>query len=140
MNRQAGSMFRIIVGGYLVYLGMNLISAVVKEKPENMVLMIIFGAAFIVFGGGYALFSLKRMFDESKREREAAAEEEEAAEEETEDPAEETQSGPKSLTERARMLAGFSEEEEEEAGETVDEEPALEESPEEEIENDYEEK
>lgn len=117
MNRQAGSMFRIIVGGYLVYLGISLVSAVVKEKPENMVLMAIFGVVFIVFGGGYALFTLKRMFDESKREREAAAEEE-AAGEEPEEPEEEIQSGPKSLTERARMLAGSSEEDTEEGIET----------------------
>ena len=69
MNKKGIYIFRVILGGYLGYLGIDLLVQMSKEKPSNMIFMIVMGALFVVIGVVYAVFSLKRLFDLQKEEK-----------------------------------------------------------------------
>ena len=69
MNKKAGYAFRIVLGGYLAYLGIRLLLQMVKEKPSNMILMCVVGAIFLIIGGGYAIYCMKKVWDIIKEER-----------------------------------------------------------------------
>lgn len=74
MNKKGVYAFRIVLGGYLAYLGISILIQMYNERPTNMVVMCAAGAAFLVIGGGYAAFSLKKVLDIRKEERGAGAE------------------------------------------------------------------
>ncbi len=63
MNQKAAYAFRIILSGYLAYLGVKIILEMVNEKPSNMVFMIVIGAAFFVIGAGYAIYCIKKVWE-----------------------------------------------------------------------------
>ena len=69
MNKKAGYAFRIVLGGYLAYLGIRLLLQMVKEKPSNMILMCVVGAIFLIIGGGYAIYCMKKVWDIIKEEK-----------------------------------------------------------------------
>ena len=60
MNDKGRSMLRIIAGGYLAYLGVDLLKNTITGKTNNPVMFGGFGAAFLVIGVGYIIYSLKR--------------------------------------------------------------------------------
>ena len=68
MNKKGMYIFRVILGGYLGYLGINLLVQTAKEKPSNMIFMSVMGALFVVVGVVYAIFSLKRVLDLRKED------------------------------------------------------------------------
>ena len=68
MNKKGMYIFRVILGGYLGYLGINLLVQTTKEKPSNMIFMSAMGVLFIVVGLAYAIISMKRVFDLRKEE------------------------------------------------------------------------
>lgn len=68
MNKKAAYAFRIVLGGYLAYLGVQILIQMVKEEPTNMIFMCVTGIAFVIIGVGYAAYSLKKVFDIIKEE------------------------------------------------------------------------
>ena len=131
MTGKTGYAFRIVLGGYLAYLGIRMLIQMADERPGNMVFMSVMAVIFIVIGGGYAVYSLKKVWEIRKEEKGMAA----VAEEETE---------PEDADVRPIDVRGADEVPEEKT-EAVAEEPDGEmeqtaEEQEEEIENDYEEK
>lgn len=69
-NRKTGYALRIVLGGYLAYLGVRLLLQMLEEKPSNMVVMSVAAVLFIIIGGGYALYSIKKVIDISRADRE----------------------------------------------------------------------
>lgn len=73
-------LIRLVVAGYLAYLGIKLISDMVKgAESENPVLFIFFGIGFIVIAVFLGIWTVKGLMRVSQQEREA--EEAEAAKE-----------------------------------------------------------
>lgn len=68
MNKKAGYAFRIVLGGYLAYLGIRMLIQMADERPNNMVLMSVMAVIFTVIGGGYTICSLKKVWDLRKEE------------------------------------------------------------------------
>ena len=69
MNKKAAFALRFVLGGYLAFVGVRLISQMVREKPTNMILMCALSVVFVIVGGGYAIYSLKKLLDIRKEER-----------------------------------------------------------------------
>lgn len=70
MNQKAAYAFRIILSGYLAYLGVKLLIEMTKEKPSNMIFMMAMGVVFLVIGAGYAVYCMKKVWDIMKAEKE----------------------------------------------------------------------
>ena len=71
MNGKNRMLFRVIAGGYLAYLGIDLLKNTMSGQTDNPVMFGGFGGAFLILGVGYILYSLKRY-----KEREASEVEE----------------------------------------------------------------
>lgn len=74
MNQKSSYAFRIVLGGWLVYLGGSLLYQMFKEKPSNMIVMCMIAAAFMIIGGIFAGASLKGLYDIRKGELPAVPE------------------------------------------------------------------
>ena len=72
MNKKAGYAFRIVLGGYLAYLGIRMLIEMADERPSNMVFMCVMASIFTVIGAGYAIYSLKKVWELRKEEMNAA--------------------------------------------------------------------
>ena len=72
MDKKAGYAFRIVLGGYLAYLGIRILIQMSEERPSNMVFMCVMAVIFTVIGCGYAIYSLKKVWD-MRKEGTAAA-------------------------------------------------------------------
>lgn len=48
MNKKAWYTFRIVLGGYLAWLGIRMLIEMVNEKPNNMVFMCVMSVIFIL--------------------------------------------------------------------------------------------
>ena len=66
MNKKAWYTFRIVLGGYLAWLGIRMLIEMVNEKPNNMVFMCVMSVIFILIGLAYAIYYVKKMFDLKK--------------------------------------------------------------------------
>ena len=110
-RRNISGIFRIIAGGYLIYLGIRLFRDGVltgEMTGSHKVLGILFSIVFIVFGISFAVHAVRWMAKNSSQEEET----EETVNEETEVIAEEEPvSSTPSLFERAIRTAGTEEEE-----------------------------
>lgn len=62
MNKKAGYAFRIVLGGYLAWIGIRMIIQMMNERPSNMVFMCVMGGIFVLVGAPYAIYSLKKMW------------------------------------------------------------------------------
>lgn len=62
MNKKAWMAFRIVIGGYLAYLGVRLLLQIYKEGPSNGMAMGALAVVFILVGAGYAVMSLKSIW------------------------------------------------------------------------------
>ena len=63
---------RLIAGGYLVYLGMQIIQSIQEDPPNHYMIMYILSIFFIIVGIGIVLFSLRtlhKMNQEEKKSR-----------------------------------------------------------------------
>lgn len=69
MNKKAWYTFRIVLGGYLAWLGIRMLIEMVNEKPNNMVFMCAMSVIFILIGSAYAVYYVKKMFDLKKEDR-----------------------------------------------------------------------
>ena len=68
MNKKAWYTFRIVLGGYLAWLGIRMLIEMVNEKPNNMVFMCVMSVIFILIGLAYAIYYVKKMFDLKKED------------------------------------------------------------------------
>ena len=62
LNMQTRCLLRILVGGYIAYLGWQLLQSYFKGAAASAAVNIIFGALFLLLGGGLAVWSLLLMF------------------------------------------------------------------------------
>ena len=60
MNKKAWYTFRIVLGGYLAWLGIRMLIEMVNEKPNNMVFMCVMSVIFILIGLAYAIYYVKK--------------------------------------------------------------------------------
>ena len=63
MNKKSGYALRIVLGGYLTYLGIRILSEMVKQRPSNMTLMSVLAVVFILVGVAYAGNAICKTFE-----------------------------------------------------------------------------
>ena len=68
LNRKAGYAFRIVLGGYLAYIGIRILRQMVDNRPSNLVFMSVMAVIFAVIGSAYAIYSLQKVWDMRKEE------------------------------------------------------------------------
>lgn len=132
MNNKTGYGLRIVLGGYLAYLGIRMLIQTINDRPANMMFMGAMAVLFAVVGIAYAVYSLKKVWEMRKEEMKSTEDDgsepdiyqEEAAEEEAK-------------TEEKTSEASAEKVSDEKTEETPE---AVSEGHTEEIENDYEEK
>ena len=132
MNNKTGYGLRIVLGGYLAYLGIRMLIQTINDRPANMMFMGVMAVLFAVVGIAYAVYSLKKVWEMRKEEMKSPEDDgsesdiyqEEAAEEEAK-------------TEEKTSEVSAEKVSDEKTEETPD---AVSEGRAEEIENDYEEK
>lgn len=62
MNKKSGYAVRIVLGGYLAYLGVRILTEMIQKRPSNMTLMSIMAVIFIIVGIGYAGNAICKVF------------------------------------------------------------------------------
>ena len=60
-NMRTHYLIRILVGGYLAYLGWQLMQTYIKGTASSMALAVIAGGAFMLLGGALVVWSVVRM-------------------------------------------------------------------------------
>lgn len=70
MNKKSGLVLRIILGGYLVFLGVSLLMQMIQQQPSDMVLKSGIAVVFIAVGGFYAVHNIKAFYKMIKAENE----------------------------------------------------------------------
>ena len=50
MNKNTGYVLRIVLGGYLVWLGISILTQALNEKPSNMTFICVAGGFFYCIG------------------------------------------------------------------------------------------
>lgn len=63
MNKKSGYALRIVLGGYLTYLGIRILSEMIQQRPSNMTLMSVLAVVFILVGVAYAGNAICKMFE-----------------------------------------------------------------------------
>ena len=61
MNQKSSYAFRLVLGGWLTYLGVSLLYQMYKERPSNMVLISVIAVIFVVVGAVCAIHSLLKI-------------------------------------------------------------------------------
>ena len=63
MNKKSGCALRIVLGRYLTYLGIRILSEVIQQRPSNMTLMSVLAVVFILVGVAYAGNAICKTFE-----------------------------------------------------------------------------
>ena len=63
MNKKSGYALRIVLGGYLTYLGIRILSEMIQQRPSNMTLMSVLAVVFILVGVTYAGNAICKTFE-----------------------------------------------------------------------------
>lgn len=63
MNKKSGYALRIVLGGYLTYLGIRILSEMIQQRPSNMTLMSVLAVVFILVGVAYAGNAICKAFE-----------------------------------------------------------------------------
>ena len=63
MNKKSGYALRIVLGGYLTYLGIRILSEMIQQHPSNMTLMSVLAVVFILVGVAYAGNAICKTFE-----------------------------------------------------------------------------
>ncbi len=74
MKNKSGLVLRIILGMYLVFLGGNLLTEMVKMKPSDYMLKSFLAVIFILVGIGYAFHNIKAIYKMVNEETEETPE------------------------------------------------------------------
>ena len=61
MNQKSSYAFRLVLGGWLTYLGVSLLYQMYKERPSNMVLISVIAVIFVIVGAVCAIHSLLKI-------------------------------------------------------------------------------
>lgn len=69
MNKKGGNVIRIVLGVYLIYLGVSIFIEVVQKNPANSGFMGAAGGIFVIVGAVYAFLAAKKVFAEMKKEK-----------------------------------------------------------------------
>ncbi len=69
MSKKGGNVIRIVLGVYLIYLGVNIFIEVVQKNPANSGFMGVAGGIFVIVGAVYAFLAAKKVFAEMKKEK-----------------------------------------------------------------------
>lgn len=88
MNNKSRDIIRIILGGWLVYLGIRILIQVIQNEPSDQMIMAVLAVLFIIIGGGYAAFSVRSFVRAVKSEMDPAPGMDETQEIQTPNPAE----------------------------------------------------
>lgn len=72
MNDKSRYVLRIVASLYIAYVGIQLLSGVIKDKPENFALLAAAGIFFVLAGAAILLNSIKSMSKIGKETCEAA--------------------------------------------------------------------
>lgn len=70
MNKKSGLVLRIILGGYLTFLGVSLFIQVIQIRPSDLVLKGIIAVIFVLVGGAYVFINIKSVYKMVKAEAE----------------------------------------------------------------------
>lgn len=62
MNKKSGIAIRIVLGGYLVFLGVSLLVQAIQIKPSDFALKAALSLLFIGVGGAYAFSYIRRAY------------------------------------------------------------------------------
>lgn len=68
MNNRGQMLFRIIAGIYLAYQGVNLLTKVIRNKPDNYMLYAVFAIVFIVVGVVFLIWAVKLLVKSEKED------------------------------------------------------------------------
>ena len=68
MNSRGQMLFRIIAGIYLAYQGVNLLTKVIRNKPDNYMLYAVFAIVFIVVGVVFLIWAVKLLVKSEKED------------------------------------------------------------------------
>ena len=63
MNKKSGYALSIVLGGYLTYLGIRILSEMIQQRPSNMTLMSVLAVVFILVGVAYAGNAICKTFE-----------------------------------------------------------------------------
>lgn len=63
MNKKSGYALRIVLGGYLTYLGIRILSEMIQQRPSNMTFMSVLAVVFILVGVAYAGNAICKTFE-----------------------------------------------------------------------------
>lgn len=63
MNKKSGYALRIVLGGYLTYLGIRILSEMIQQRPSKMTLMSVLAVVFILVGVAYAGNAICKTFE-----------------------------------------------------------------------------
>ena len=72
MNKKSGYALRIVLGGYLTYLGIRILSEMIQQRPSNMTLMSVLAVVFILVGVAYAGNAICKTFEIDIKEKSGA--------------------------------------------------------------------
>lgn len=61
MNKKSTFIFKMILGLYLAYIGVQLIIDVTREQPSNLIFTYAMSVLFIIIGVGYAFQNIKKI-------------------------------------------------------------------------------
>ena len=86
MNDSSRNIFRAVAAAYLLYLGVTLSKSAILEKPDNMMLLLVFGVLFIVVGAVMGIRVIRLI----KSDKASGSHLDENAEENTEENTEDT--------------------------------------------------
>ena len=68
MNKKSRWVLRLILGGYLVFLGVSVLVQARQTQPGDLIIKVLFGVLFIVVGVFYSFTQIKRMHNSVKKE------------------------------------------------------------------------
>ena len=69
MNKKGGNVIIIVLGLYLIYIGVSIFIEVVQKNPANSGFMGVAGGIFVIVGAVYAFLAAKKVFAEMKKEK-----------------------------------------------------------------------
>ncbi len=71
MKKKSIYILKVILGGYLVFIGVSLFVLMQQQKPSNMIFLSVVGAVCAVIGISYAVYFLMKVFNIKNKDRQS---------------------------------------------------------------------